>query len=78
MAAKWGLPPMEWTPPRLAKDGMHLHIEEVQRVGMYRRLTHFINAAWDKSGPVPTVALCKESRGVREAIGLVHYHCNCE
>jgi len=78
MAAKWGLPPMEWTPPRLAKDGMHLHIEEVQRTDMYRRLTHLIDAAWNKSGTVPIVAMCKESRAVREAVGIVHNHCNCE
>jgi DNA repair photolyase len=78
MAARWGLPPMEWTPPTLAKNGMHLHIEERQRIDMYRRLADSIETAWNKSGTVPIVALCKESKAVRKATGLVHYHCNCE
>lgn len=78
IAAKWGLPAMEWTPPKLAKDGMHLHINEIQRIDIYRKLLNFINTAWDKSGSKPIVGLCKESRAVRSAVGIDHNHCNCE
>jgi hypothetical protein len=78
MAARWGLPAMEWTPPKLAKDGMHLHMNESQRIEIYLRLAGFINAAWRESGSTPIVALCKESRAVRSAVGIDHNHCNCE
>jgi DNA repair photolyase len=78
IAAKWGLPAMEWTPPKLVKDGMHLHMNEVQRIDIYRQLAGFINAAWRKPGSTPIVGLCKESCAVRCAVGIDHNHCNCE
>lgn len=78
IAAKWGLPRLEWTPPSLAKDGMHYHIDEAERIDIYKRLARFVDAAWDKYDPVPTVALCKESKVVRGAVGITHSHCNCE
>jgi DNA repair photolyase len=78
MAAKWGLPQMEWTPPRLVKDGMHYHIDETERIKIYRQLADSISVAWGKHGSVPIIALCKETRTVREAVGIVHNHCNCE
>ena len=75
---KWGLPPMEWTPPKLSKDGMHYHIEEAQRIEIYRYLKECVNDAWKDQESAPIVALCKESRQVRAAVGLSHDHCNCE
>jgi DNA repair photolyase len=78
IAAKWGLPRLEWTPPRLTKDGMHYHIDEVERIAIYRQLADSISVAWGKHGSVPIISLCKESRAVREAVGIVHNHCNCE
>jgi spore photoproduct lyase len=78
MAAKWGLPPMEWTPPKLAKDGQHFHMDEVLRIDIYRQLAGFINAAWEQTGSTPIVGLCKESHAVRSAVGINHNHCNCE
>lgn len=75
---KWGLPPMEWTPPKLTKDGMHYHIDEVQRIEIYRYLKESVSEAWKDQGSTPIVALCKESRQVRTAVGLNHDHCNCE
>jgi len=78
MAAKWGLPPMECTPPELSKDGMHFHINMAQRIDIYRQLKDLIKTAWNKSGSKPIVALCKESHTVRSAVGIDHNHCNCE
>lgn len=78
IARKWGLPPMEWTPPDLTKDGMHYHIDEPRRIEIYRQLIGFISDAWLQSGSRPIVALCKESTAVRTAVGITHDHCNCE
>jgi DNA repair photolyase len=76
-AAKWGLPPMECTPPELSKDGMHFHISEAQRINIYRQLQDQIKTAWQPE-QTPIIALCKESVAVRTAVGIVHNHCNCE
>ncbi len=78
MAAKWGLPPMEWTPPKLAKDGQHFHMDKVRRIDIYRQLAGFINDAWEQTDSTPIVGLCKESHAVRSAVGINHDHCNCE
>jgi DNA repair photolyase len=78
IARKWGLPPMEWTPSDLIKDGMHYHINEPQRIDIYRKLIRFICDAWQQTVSKPIVALCKESITVRTAVGIVHNHCNCE
>lgn len=78
MAVKWGLPLMEWTPPKLAKDGMHYHIGEQERINIYSQLIGLINSAWQQAKSKPTIALCKESIAVRTAVGIVHNHCNCE
>jgi DNA repair photolyase len=78
IAAKWGLPSMQWTPPKLSKDGMHYHIEEAERVAIYRQLSSSIYDAWGKTVVIPIVALCKESKVVRAAVGITHSHCNCE
>lgn len=78
MAAKWGLSPMEWVPPKLTKDGMHYHICEEERVDIHRRMIGVINSAWWQTKTKPIIALCKESIAVRTAVGIVHNHCNCE
>ena len=78
IAGKWGLPAMEWTPPKLSKDGMHYHINEVQRIEIYRYLKECISETWKDQGVAPIVALCKESSQVRASVGLNHDHCNCE
>jgi len=78
IARKWGLPPMEWTPPDLTKDGVHYHIDESERIEIYLKLTGFISDACRQSGSRPIVALCKESTAVRTAVGITHDHCNCE
>jgi DNA repair photolyase len=73
----WGLPPLEWKPPSLVKDGMHYHISEGERVNIYQFLAGSIRDAWRGRGRVPVVALCKEPRTVRHAVGLEHDRCNC-
>lgn len=78
MAAKWGLPPMEWIPPKLSKDGMHYHIGKAERIAIYGRLAVSIQEAWGQTGRAPIVALCKESKAVRAAVSITHNHCNCE
>ena len=77
ISEKWGLPPMEWIPPKLTKDGMHYHIEEAQRIEIYQYLRGCVGRAWQGEAPPPIVALCKESKQVRMAAGLNHDHCNC-
>jgi len=76
IAAKWGLSPMEWAPKELSKEGMHYHIHG--RLDIYRQLMSFIKSAWRQAETTPVVALCKETRFTREALGINHNHCNCE
>jgi spore photoproduct lyase len=78
IAARWGLPAMEWQPPEMDKDGMHYHLPANERVNIYRVLSEAIRSAWKPHGWSPMVALCKESGKVRAACGLDHRHCNCE
>jgi hypothetical protein len=75
--SRWGLPPLEWERPPLVKDGAHLHLDRERRVEIYRQLLVLIRDAWKATCQVPTVALCKEPRSLREAIGLAHDRCNC-
>jgi len=78
IAAKWGLPSMEWMPKELTRDGMHYHIPEGRRINIYGLLCDMVKSAWQSTGTVPIVALCKETRPVRAAVGITHNHCNCE
>ena len=78
MAEKWGLPPVEFAPAKLIKDGSHYHLAEEQRIYIYRQLIKLIETAWEKSGSVPIAALCKESSNIRKVLGIEHTHCNCE
>ncbi len=76
-AERWGLPPMEWIPPELSKEGMHGHVVKDERVGVYRQVIRTIRQAWRGTGHRPEVALCKETAGVRKAVGIDHDRCNC-
>ncbi len=78
IAAKWGLPPMEWVPPKLSKDGSHYHLPAEERITIYCELKNAIRSVWADHGTAPIVALCKETRPVRSASGIEHVHCNCE
>ena len=69
---------MEWVPPKLRRDGSHYHLPAKDRVRIYRHLREAIEDAWLGRGPTPTVALCKESTGVRAEADVGHSHCHCE
>ncbi|MBM4045891.1 MAG: hypothetical protein FJ279_12305 [Planctomycetes bacterium] len=77
-ASGWGLPPMEWKPTGLEKDGDHYHIPLERRIGIYAFLRTAIQDAWGGTGRIPVIALCKEPRLVRREVGLDHDMCNCE
>lgn len=78
VSAKWGLPPMEWMLKELTKDGMHYHLPEGRRIEIYKQLLSIIRPAWQATGTIPIVALCKETMGVRASVEITHNHCNCE
>lgn len=78
MAAKWGLPTMEWARADLIKDGSHYHLPAEDRVAIYCKLVKLIKSGWKGRGPVPIIALCKETHPVRAASKIEHTHCNCE
>jgi hypothetical protein len=77
-ARLWGLPPVEWKPPRLTKEGSHYHVPAEERIRIYLFLKQVIHNAWVSTGKVPIVALCKETKGIRIQTGFMHEHCNCE
>lgn len=78
IATKWGLPQMEFIPGNLHKDGMHYHLPDEQRIDIYCKLSDFIATVWQRIGRAPIVALCKETKAIRDALGITHSHCNCE
>ncbi|MBM3335976.1 hypothetical protein FJY63_15060, partial [Candidatus Sumerlaeota bacterium] len=41
----WGLPPLEWKPPQLTKDGDHFHINTADRIRTYSFLADAIRTA---------------------------------
>jgi len=77
-ARLWGLPAMEWKPPRLTKDGSHYHVSVDERIRIHSFLKQAVHEAWKSTGRVPIVALCKETKEIRIKTGLMHEHCNCE
>jgi DNA repair photolyase len=78
IAAKWGLPEVEWELPELSKDGSHYHLPGRLRADIYEFMKGAIASAWHGTGHQPIIALCKESRTMRQAVGLLHDRCNCE
>jgi len=78
IARKWGLAPMEWAPSSLSKDGSHYHFPHEKRTDIYGQIKQAIEHAWSGAEATPIVALCKETKQVRSAVGIDHSHCNCE
>jgi len=76
-AKRWGLPPLEWKPSQLHKDGAHYHLDREQRIEIYRFMARAIEDAWQPHCRPPVVALCKEPRSIRREVGLDHDMCNC-
>lgn len=69
----WGVPPMEWSPAPLHRDGTHWHIPPAERVRTYR----FVADLCRRHFPASVVSLCKETKQVRGASGLCSPSCNC-
>jgi len=71
--AYWRVPPMEWSPAPLRRDGTHWHIGPAERVRIYR----YIADQCERHFPASIVSLCKETTHVRQASGLCSPFCNC-
>lgn len=69
----WGLPPMEWEPAEMAKEGTHLHVPESERVKIYAVVRDLSR----KYLPESRVSLCKETHSVRKQLRLCNADCNC-
>lgn len=76
---KWGLLPMQWTPPdKMEKDeGLHHQLPRATRIEIYKKIKQMVEETWSPDRR-PELALCKEVSGVREAAGIASRHCNCE
>lgn len=72
-ARYWGLPPLDWRPGVMAKDGTHEHIPMEQRIATYRLIAGLVQATW----PEAEVALCKETQQVWAAGIVRRSWCNC-
>lgn len=70
---KWGLPPMEWEPEGLRREGTHRHVPDERRIEIYTAVRDMIRTAM----PDVPVSLCKETHAVRRATGLSGAECNC-
>jgi DNA repair photolyase len=71
---KWGLPPMDYQPQGLVKEGSHYHIPEEERRRIYEAVMAQIRRCF---GDTVRVALCKETHALRRALGLSNASCNC-
>jgi len=71
---KWGLPPMDYQPQGLVKEGSHYHINEEERRRIYAAVMAQIRRYL---GDTVKVALCKETHALRRALGLSNASCNC-
>jgi DNA repair photolyase len=71
----WGLPPMEYAPEAVAKEGTHNHL--VGRLDIYHEIQQAVREAWHPTGWQPWVSLCKETFGIRKEAGMRNGECNC-
>lgn len=62
----------------MVRNGEQYCLPEQQWVQIYQEIIRFVKSAWRQTGSVPVLALCKEPKRVRAAVGLDHKHCNCE
>jgi len=69
----WRLPPMEWTPEPLRRDGTHWHSPAAHRIAAYVEVARLCRELFPSAG----VSLCKETTEVRAATGLCSPGCNC-
>jgi DNA repair photolyase len=69
----WKVPDMEWKPPRVQRDGTHWHVPAAERVVIYKAIAELCARHLPRS----VVSICKETKDVRRATGLVSPACNC-
>ena len=69
----WGVPPMDWRPKPLVRDGTHWRPPASSRVEMYRRVASICSQYL----PSVPLSLCKETQTVRRLSGLCSQLCNC-
>ncbi len=72
-AEKWGIPPMDWEPPDLVKQGSHYHLPHGRRKEIYAAIIPVIQNYFPES----QVALCKETHTLRRELGVCNAACNC-
>lgn len=72
-AEKWGIPPMDWDPPDLDKQGSHYHLPHERRKEIYAVIIPMIQNYF----PETKVALCKETHTLRRELGICNAACNC-
>jgi len=70
---KWGLPPMEWEPPTMHREGTHRHVDMAARSAMYAAIRDHVQARL----PGSATSLCKETTQVRKNTGMCGACCNC-
>jgi len=70
---RWGVPPMDFSPGPLRRDGTHWHLPGSERIEIYR----FVAGLCRRYFPASIVSLCKETGHVRGATGLASPSCNC-
>ena len=70
---KWGLPPMEWEPDNLERDGTHWHVSEATRIRLYQTIVELSR----RYLPESRISLCKETHAIRKELQLCNAHCNC-
>ena len=69
----WGLPPLEWEPPTMVKQGTHYRVPEAERLKVYRT----VRTLCCKYVPTARIGACKETYSVRQALRLCKGVCNC-
>jgi DNA repair photolyase len=70
---RWRLPPMEWRPEPLTRDGTHWHPSAAYRSDTYKKVAAMCGTFLPES----VVSLCKETKSVRRDTGLCSPSCNC-
>lgn len=72
---RWGLPPMEWEPEGMTKEGSHRHVPADERREVYRAVIRIIEETPWKAKP--GIELCKETHELRREVGIKGCSCNC-
>jgi len=75
---KWGLPPMEWEPAGLERDGTHKRLGHRDRLAIYQFMKTTIADVWRRHNrKIPGIGVCKEPHVLRRELGMAGNLCNC-